>query len=105
MGTLIISLISFVLGAAVFKFAISLLSPDNHLNTLGRAMGTSAIVAVITGTLTFFAGPLGALLAFIAGVVVIKIAYQIAVWRVLLVMLFNSILSALLGAMLGGVFR
>jgi hypothetical protein len=97
--------VSFALGAAVFKFAISLLSPENHLNTFPRALITSAIVAAVSVSGAVALGPLGSLIAFVINVVIIKQGYQMAVWRVLLVVFFNALISGLLSGFLADVMR
>ena len=103
MTWLISFVVFFALGAAVFKFAVALLSPENHLNTFPRALVTSALIAASNVAATAALGPIGGLIGFVVGVVVIRQAYQLAVWRVLLIMVFNALIAGLLGGFIGSI--
>lgn len=66
-----------------------------------RARITSAVIAAINVVASAALGQIGTLIGFVVGVVVIKQAYQLAVWRVLLIMVFNAIIVGLLGGFIG----
>ncbi len=105
MAWLISFVVSFALGAAVFKFVVALLSPENHLNTFPRALGTSALITATSIGATAVLGPIGGVVGFVVGVVVIKQAYQLSIWRVLLIMVFNAIIARLLVGAIHGWLR
>lgn len=102
MTWLISFIVSFAVSAALFKFVVELLSPENHLNTFPRALVTSALITATSIAATAVLGPIGGVVGFVVGVVVIKQAYRLSIWRVLLIMVFNAIIARLLvGAIYG----
>ena len=100
---LVVKLVSWLIHALIVMASVSVVSPGNRDNTLGRALLVTALVALVVTPFTYFWWlVIPGLIALFAWWIVYKFAYGIGFFRSLLAGLVQSLLGLLVDYLFRG---